>query len=189
MTVLTFFLMTADEVLDRDLLAEQYIFNMAAGDLSAMGKLYELIRTDVYAYALSKTANPSDAEDVVQDTFLRLWKYAARYSSHGKLMAWVFTVELNVIRKYASRPQAVELDHARTSFEESVEDSVIESELLRHLLHDLGENEREIVTLHVISGMKHREIAELLGKPLSTVLSCYNRAIKKLRVKIMEKGG
>ena len=187
--MLTFFLMTAEEIRDRDQLAEQYILDMAKGNLSAMGKLYELIRADVYAYALSKTANGADAEDAVQDTFLRLWKYAARYSPQGKPMAWVFTVELNVIRKYAARPQAVELDISRAAVEDSVEDRVIESEFLRYLLLDLGEQEREIVTLHAVSGMKHREIAELLGKPLSTVLSCYNRAINKLRVKIMEKGG
>ena len=53
--------------------------------------------------------------------------------------------------------------------------------VIRKCIETLGDSEREIVILHAVSGFKHREIAEILGLPLSTVLSKYNRAIKKLR--------
>ena len=52
------------------------------------------------------------------------------------------------------------------------------------MLKLLSDEERQIITLHAVSGLKHRQIAELLDIPLSTVLSKYNRAIKKLRNKI-----
>jgi len=53
--------------------------------------------------------------------------------------------------------------------------------LLQHALAGLGEEERRIVLLHAVTGMKHREIAALLELPLPTVLSKYHRALKKMR--------
>ena len=52
---------------------------------------------------------------------------------------------------------------------------------VEQLLNTLDENERQIVVLHAVSGLKHREIASMLNMPLATVLSKYNRAIKKLQ--------
>lgn len=54
--------------------------------------------------------------------------------------------------------------------------------MLEALLSVLEDQEREIVTLHALTGLKHREIAALLGLPLPTVLSKYSRALKKLRL-------
>ena len=53
-------------------------------------------------------------------------------------------------------------------------------------MKSLNEEEREVISLHVVSGFKHREIAALLQKPLSTILSKYNRAIKKLQMIVKE---
>ena len=59
---------------------------------------------------------------------------------------------------------------------------VDESALLQHALAVIGEEERRIVMLHAVTGMKHREIAALLEMPLATVLSKYHRALKKMRI-------
>ena len=58
--------------------------------------------------------------------------------------------------------------------------------LLEHLFSILCEEERTIVVLHMINGLKHREIAELIGLPLSTVLSKYNRSLKKMKNNILD---
>lgn len=65
----------------------------------------------------------------------------------------------------------------------SSEDNMILSECL----NTLSEEERRIVVMHAVSGMKHKEIAEFLNMPLSTVLSKYNRSLKKLKT-ILTKG-
>ena len=57
--------------------------------------------------------------------------------------------------------------------------------ILEYAFSILGEQERTIVILHMINGLKHREIAELTGLPLSTVLSKYNRSLKKMKNSIM----
>lgn len=178
------------EIHSRDERAEAMIARMSHGDVSAMGDLYELIETDVYAYALSKIANKADAEDITHDTFVQVWKNATRYQPMGKPLAWIFTIEMNLIRRQWGKNQRfVPLDESIEveSDDGNYAENVINNEFLKQVLCTLSEEEREVITLHIVSGLKHREIAKLLGKPLSTVLSKYNRAIKKLQIQIKEK--
>lgn len=174
---------SVDEVKNRDRLADTYITRMADGDISAMGELYELIKTDVYAYACSKLGRTPEAEDITQDTFVQIYKNAALYTSCGKPLAWVFTVELNLIRRMKQKERGdLPLEEIiENGSEENVEENTVEAVFVEQLMSRLGEDEREVVVLHAVSGLKHREIAKLLGLPLSTVLSRYNRAIKKLQ--------
>ncbi len=183
------FTLTTDELRDKNSRIEQLLAFISSGDTTSMGDLYELIKTDVYAFALSKTRNKSDADDITQDTFVQIYRYAKQYHPKGKPMAWILRIELNLIRRHFQL-------HARNAenseiFENSLvsenfESSTIDNLFLRALLKTLNEEEREVVVLHVVSGLKHREIAKLLDKPLSTVLSKYNRAIKKLQAIVKE---
>lgn len=188
--VLIVYTMTIGEVKTKNDLAEKLIEQMSQGQMDAMGELYELIEKDVYAYALSKIAKKEDAEDITHDTFVQIWKNATRYTPMGKPLAWVFTIEMNLIRRQFNKSQRfVSFDDAIEVEEESVDmtESVINHEFLRQLFSILDEEEREIISLHIVSGLKHREIANLLERPLSTVLSKYNRAIKKLKCKVVDK--
>lgn len=188
-TVILVFALTTEEVQNKNKQIEALIEEISIGDTSAMGRLYDLIKTDVFAYALSKLGSKQDACDIMQDTFVQVYKYAKQYTPKGKPMAWVITIELNLIRRY------FQLNSRNVGFDESImnkpldqnfEQSVVNNTFLTELLNNLSEEEREIITLHVVSGMKHIEIAKVLSKPLSTVLSKYNRAIKKLQLIVKE---
>lgn len=188
--MLTLTSITQGELRSRDNKIESLIDQISGGDVSAMGKLYELIGPDVFAYALSKTANKEDAEDISQDTFVQIWKNSTQYKPIGKPLAWIFTIEINLIRRQFNRnrrfvpfDEAIEADNDDGNFAESL----IDNEFLRQILTVLNDDEREVISLHIVSGLKHREIAKLLGKPLSTVLSKYNRAIKKLQNYVADK--
>ena len=87
MSVLTVYTLTEGEVRGRDSEAEELIKRMSCGEIAAMGELYGLIETDVYSYALSKTANKADAEDITHDTFVQIWKNATQYKPMGKPLA------------------------------------------------------------------------------------------------------
>lgn len=181
--------LTTEEIRERDLEIEMLLGCLSRGEKSALRDLYALIRTDVFAYALSKTGNKQDADDVVQDTFVHIYKYAKQYKPLGKPLAWIFTIEHNLIRRqFQLRKRTVEFEESFVDVADSrdTEERIVENEFLRTLLQTLNEEERELISLHIVSGMKHREIAKLLGKPLSTVLSKYNRAIKKLQNTIKE---
>ncbi len=162
---------------------ERCLAGVAAHDPLAMQELYTLASTPVYAYALSILKNRSDAEDALQECFVKIYTAASSYRSQGKPMAWLMTVTRHICYdKLARAAKEISCEDLpeRLSPEGDValrEDSVV----LRECLHRLTSEERQIVILHAVAGIKHRQIAALLRLPLSTVLSKYSRAIQKLR--------
>ncbi|MGN1061448.1 MAG: RNA polymerase sigma factor [Candidatus Coproplasma sp.] len=183
------FAISTEEIQDRNSRIEELLAKISNGDIASIGLLYDLIKTDVFAYALSKLGNKHDADDITQDTFVQIYKYAGQYQPKGKPMAWIIKIELNLIRRHfqlKSRTAELFENLDNTKSCDSCEEVLINNAFLREIMRTLTEEEREVVTLHVVSGMKHREIAKLLHKPLSTVLSKYNRAIKKLQMVVKE---
>lgn len=183
------FTLGTEELKDKNSRIEELLAHVSNGDTTSMGLLYDLIKTDVFAYALSKLGNKQDADDVMQDTFVQVYKYAKQYVPKGKPMAWVIRIELNLIRRrfqLTARDVVFDESFQNQPTNENLEERVINNAFLLELLKTLNEEEREIITLHVVSGMRHREISKLLQKPLSTVLSKYNRAIKKLQLVVKE---
>lgn len=162
---------------------DECIFAVAQGDDLALERLYNLTSGAIYAYALSVTKNHDDAKDVMHDTFVKAYESAHNYISHGKPMAWLLTIAKNlcytVFRKQSRFVDVPDEDiEARFCSDETpIEDKLV----IEQMLSSLDENERQIVALHAVSGLKHREIAQMLDMPLATVLSKYNRAIKKLQ--------
>ena len=184
-----FYAFTTEEEFERSSQIESLIKRIACGDVDAVGALYELVKTDVFAYALSKTGNKTDAEDVMQETFVNIYKHAKQYQPKGKPMAWIITIELNLIRRHfqlAKRTIGIEEQPFSPFLEESFEQKVINNAFISNMLKILSDEEREIISLHLVSGFKHREIADIIDKPLATVLSKYNRAIKKLQGSLKE---
>lgn len=185
--------MTKNTIKEKNNIIENAIVGLANGDVDAMDILYSTIKTDVYAFALSKVYNKNDADDILQDTFLRIYENAKLYVPFGKPMAWVFTVELNIINRYFQLKSRYDVLNDETIIHDIVDESndsknnEIQDEYLITLLESLDEFEREVISLHLVSDLKFREIAEMLNKPLSTILSKYNRAIKKMRK--ISKGG
>ena len=162
---------------------DDYIAGIAAGDREALAGLYRETHTAVYGFALSLCANAHDAEDVLQDTYLQVSRAAAGYQSQGKPMAWMLTIARNLaLQRIRERERTVTM----TQFADRVTFTSEDRLVLETVLSTLGEEEREIVMLHAAAGMKHREIASLLHLPLPTVLSKYNRALKKLREAMKE---
>ena len=165
---------------------EESILALGNGNVDAMDILYETIKTDIYAFALSKVNNKFDADDILQDTFVRIYENAKLYTPLGKPMAWVFTIETNVINRYfqlKNRCEYLEEDDTLNDIPDESNKSIdneINDEYLKSLLNQLDDFEKEVISMHIVSDLKFREISEILNKPLSTILSKYNRAIKKL---------
>lgn len=176
---------------EKNELIESCILSLSNDNPSGLDNLYELIKTDIYAYALSKVCNKYDAEDIMQDTFLQIYKNAKLYTPQGKPLAWILTIETNLINRYYQlKSRTISLDENLSSNQIAnnlIDRKEINNDFIKRLLNILKEDEREIISLHIVSGLKFREIAKLLNKPLSTILSKYNRAIKKLQRK--NKGG
>ena len=106
------------------------------------------------------------------------------YRPDGKPMAWIITIARNHgygrlrRQKYVADIPEEELDNYLSQNEQVSQDDRM---VLEQCLRALSDTERQIVVMHAVAGMKHRIIAQTLDLPLSTVLSKYNRALKKLK--------
>lgn len=163
-------------------ISDELIERIAQGDQEAFHKLYEETSSLVFGYALSILKDKHKAEDVMQDTYIKVYSNAGSYTGKGKPMAWILTITRNLALMNFRQKQHENIDDDQ--YQSIYDVPHIHSEnkmLVDHLLSRLSDEEREIVMLHAMSELKHREIAALTGLPLSTVLSKYNRAIAKLR--------
>lgn len=164
---------------------ENCIVRIAGGDRDALAQFYQQTRPAVYGFALSILKNPQDAEDVLHDAFLQVWNAAPQYRPQGKAMAWLLTIVRNLAMDQLRRRKHMEplaWEDWQTRLADVPAVSAEDRMALAGLLTALEDQERQIVTLHALTGLKHREIAVLLGLPLPTVLSKYSRALKKLRL-------
>lgn len=179
--------MTEEEKQQRDEKLEKALKDMAQGDMHAMESLYELSKAQVYGFALSILKSAHDAQDVMHDAYIKIYNASVSYTPKGTPMAWILTIVRNLslmkIREKSrtadSGEEILELFTAESKIP-STEDKVV----LQAAMSALKDDERQIVMLHAIAGFKHREIAEVLELPTNTVLSKYNRALKKLRAKL-----
>ena len=163
---------------------EQLLLRVGQGDRSAFGQLYELTRGAVYAMALSVLRDAGAAQDAAQDVFVKVWESAHSYRPQGSPMAWLLTVARNLARsRLRQMGREVDLDEeAWNAIPAQAPDvSPEDRQILQQALARLSAEERRIILLHAASGLKHREIAQLLEQPLSTVLSKYHRGLKKLK--------
>ena len=127
-------------------------------------------------------------EYAMQETYIKAFQNAGSYTPMGKPMAWLLTITKNLalmkLRTESGRNEALDETLPSPGFEECTLDRLT----LQTALNALSEEERQIVTLHAIAGMKHREIAGMLGLPLATVLSKYHRSLSKLKKLLKEEG-
>ena len=170
---------------------EELILRVAAGEQQALEELYRRTRGAVYAVALSLLRNAHDAQDVAQDAFVRVWEGAAQYRPQGSPMAWLLTVARNLARmklRQGSRQAELSDEEWEAIPADSPAVTPEDRELLQGALASLEDQERQVVLLHAVTGLKHREIAQLMEMPLATVLSKYHRALKKLKTKMKGDG-
>ena len=170
---------------------EELLLRIAGGEQQALEELYRRTRGAVYALALSYLKNAHDAQDVTQDTFVRVWDGAVQYRPQGSPMAWLLTIARNLARmKLRQGARQAELSEEEWEAIPADSPSVTpeDRELLQTALAGLEDQERQVVLLHAVTGLKHREIAALLEMPLATVLSKYHRALKKLKNKLKGDG-
>lgn len=166
---------------------EELLRRVGLGDREAFSQLYQNTDRTIYSFILSILKNPQDAEEVMQETYLKVWTSASAYQAQGKPLAWMFTIARNLCyMKFRDQKRMADIGLDELSGEEIGEvclplENLADAMVLRTALEILKEDERQIVLLHASAGLKHREIAAGLEMPLATVLSKYNRAIKKLK--------
>lgn len=165
--------------------SDALIRKIANYDSIAFEQLYKEASGAVFGLAMSILRNYDDASDVVQNTFITIYEKAQDYQPEGKAMAWIFTITRNhaymILRNKAKHNHSDLDDVYDVGVESTIENELENEELITELLQELQEDERQIVVMHAMSNMKHKDIAKELDLPLSTVLSKYRRSIQKLK--------
>jgi RNA polymerase sigma-70 factor (ECF subfamily) len=156
-----------------------------AGDRDALSALYRVHAAEMLALAARLTGSRSDAEDVVQDLFLRLPRALARYDERGRFLPWLkqLTVRTALVRLRSGRRRRetglVEVESFWVG--DSADDQAV-----RDALDHLSVEDRAIVILKVVEGYSHAEIAALLEIPKGTSEVRLHRALERLRSQLKE---
>jgi len=164
---------------------DEHLFaRIGKGDSEALDELYHLTERSLYAFTVSLTRDHEMALEIMQETYLKILSAAHLYKPMGKPLAWIFTITKNLyyneVKKsgrYDTQDPAELSNDKKFSYVTDADDRLV----LDAVLEKLTEEEREIILLYAVSGMRHREIAESLNMKLSTLLSKYHRGLKKLR--------
>jgi RNA polymerase sigma-70 factor (ECF subfamily) len=149
----------------------------------------------LYSYALVLTRNHAEAEDLVQETYLRAMQAMGRLRAGSNIKGWLFTILkniwLNPLRKRRNGPQMIEIevwDDVTNSVAEPSRDahdlyvSNLEAEHVRAAIRELPVEFSEIILLREYEDLSYQEIANVLGCPVGTVMSRLGRARAKLRM-------
>lgn len=150
--------------------------------------LYELTKNVVYGLILSIVKNKHDAEDILQEVYIKVYLNAEKYEKKGKPLAWIVTITKNLCYEHLRKSKDnVDIDEMHDiGFNDKKNKNVEDKIILNIAFKQISDEERKIIVLHVVGGLKYREIAKILDLPLATVLSKYHRAIRRMKELLKE---
>lgn len=172
---------------------------LALGDEAALGQAYDLYSRRVYSLILRLVIQPAEAEEVMQDVFLELWRRADRFdASRGSLLTWLLTIArsraIDRLRHHRARisteafPEDAE---PPAPFETPADLTTDEDSHARVVaaLDELPDVERRVIDLAYFEGKTQQEIAAETGWPLGTVKGRARNALRRLRACLPEELG
>lgn len=180
---------------------ESEMARLRRGDPEALGALLERYQNRLYRYLLRLVREPATAEDLFQQTWVRVAEQARRYDPRRPFEAWLFTVARNLALDHLRRYQPESLDeplpsgesreeHLAGATQTALDRAILQERAARLMeaMESLPAVYREVLTLRFEEEMKLEEIAEVLGAPLSTVKTRLRRSLEGLRRKLEARG-
>ena len=160
------------------------------GDRLAQRNLYDIFSKRMYMVCLRYTKSQQEAEDVLQDSFIKIFKNLEGYRGDSRLDYWikriVVNTALNSKRKKLYMYPMVDIDDVKNDYDHSKELSGFQMEELLNMIRELPTGCRTVFNLFAIEGYSHKEIAEMLDVSEGTSKSQFSRARKLLQEKIAE---
>lgn len=154
-------------------------------DYHAFDEFYQMTKKQVFFSIVTIIKDENLVEDLMQDAYLKFLNQIDKVDDSKNVIAYLSRIARNLaIDLYQTRKKEILSDEV---FEELIDENPnqeYEQEDIFKMLDLLDESERDIITLHVINDLKFREIAEMIDKPLGTVLWIYQKGIKKLKEKV-----
>ena len=163
-----------------------------AGDYEAFKTIYDRYATPLYSLGLRMLNQPPEAEEALQDTFLKIWNNAAKFDARkSRPFTWAVTIMrrtcIDRIRKLKRVPEVVtfeSVDDQDWSTPETVRETAVRHEArdqVEEALKEIPDKQKRVLELALFSGMTHSEIAHAMEQPLGTVKSWLKRGLFQLR--------
>lgn len=168
---------------------EDLIERCKAGDRAAYYRLYKLYARAMFNVSYRITGNDDDAEDAVQDAFVSAFRNLDAYRGDATFGAWLKRIvvnrSINLLRKRRHEliPDSEDWDVAEPEEEESYKEGLT-VERVKAAIEELPDGYRAVLSLYLLEGYDHQEIAEILGVTESTSKSQLNRAKRRLKEKL-----
>lgn len=179
---------------------EQLIFRFQQGDIDAFEELVRRYKDQLLSFVFRFVGNRNDAEDIVQETFLRVYKNKHYYKEIAKFSTWVYTIAGNLAKTELRRRKRKRLlsvsnimkddkdydipDHAMNP--EKTVDGTMKETIIQNAIEKLPSRFKEVIVLRDVQGFSYEEISQILNIPLGTVKSRVNRGRLKLQEDLEE---
>jgi RNA polymerase sigma-70 factor, ECF subfamily len=165
------------------------IWRFNAGDVEALCRVYEKYRRDLLAVARAVLTDAAAAEDVLHDVFVQFASRAGRFEPRGSLKGYLAVCVANRARnvnrqRRPARSEGLAEATARPSGQASSLDALAGAEraqLVAAAMADLPQEQREVIALHVLGGLRFRQIALQTGESINTIQSRYRYGMQRLR--------
>lgn len=163
------------------------------GDLRAQRALFDKFATKMLGVCIRYTKDVEEAEDVLQDGFVKVFTKLDRYNGEGVLEGWIRRIMVNTaldqLRKNAKFQDDVSLDKVDFKLERDghILESLVEEDLLK-LINEMPPGYKAVFNMFAIEGYSHKEIADEMGISENTSKSQYSRARAYLQIKLEELG-
>ncbi|WP_281856829.1 sigma-70 family RNA polymerase sigma factor [Litoreibacter halocynthiae] len=168
---------------------EHMISRVALGDRSAFSDLYDATSAKLLGVALRVLKNRASAEDVLQETFMKVWRYADRYSSNGMSpMTWLITIARNTaidrLRATKNDSDVADVMDTMPASGPTPEQSAVASSDARQILgcmEQLEADKRDAVRGAYLDGLSYADLAARFDVPLNTMRTWLRRSLISLR--------
>ena len=166
------------------------------GNTVAFGRLYEIYFVPIFRYTYLRVKDKAATEDLVQTVFLKVFQSVGQYKGRGgSPLAYFFTVARNAIIDYQRRRKEIIPDNSQEFFAKLQDTALNPQELLekgdmaktvRAAIHQLTEEQEEVIILKFINDLSNSEIAQLLGKSEEAIRQLQCRGLKMLRQQLKD---
>lgn len=174
----------------------QWIQEVLSGNKQSYAHIINKYKNLLYATVLRMTKNPQIAQDLVQESFIKVYHQLGKFDNKGSFSSWIYRVTINhcmdEFRKKSYQMKQTEITEERVA--DSIHPEVIllkkeKSRQLERLIATLPEDERLIILLRYVNELSYEEISDLVEVPLSGVRNKLHRAKKKMRETVNREGG
>lgn len=174
--------------MDEDLVDRQLIAAIRK-DPQEFESLYQKYADPVFRYIHNRTGNTQIAEDLTSQTFLAALESIHRFRQDGYVSSWLFSIARNKVNDYFRRKKQ-DIDIAETDFQSDLPDLLAiairkdQSQIIQNLIHQLAEDEQELLRLRYIANLSFAKIAYLLHKREDAVKKSFYRLLARLQSQV-----